>query len=156
MSKVPALLPLRHLARTAIRCATLDLRVVALATLALTAALCWIWRSLMPRPRSAARCVLAVLVFLAVLPSVFPYDHLVPGIHAGASEAEEAMHAAHCHVSPATCSDAPITSGPGQLLFSAPMLLTPSMLAVLLLMTIPALAGITQRPEIRPPLVATG
>jgi hypothetical protein len=154
MTNVPAMLPLLHVAQAAIRVTTLDARVVALAALALVAALCWIWRPPMPRQRTAARGVLAVLVFLAVLPSVFPYDHLLVGVHAGATDAEEATHASHCHVSPATCSDAPITSGPGQLLFGAPIVVVPAMLAVLLLLTIPALTGITRRPEIRPPLLA--
>jgi hypothetical protein len=155
MPTVSAMLPLLHVAQVAVRVTSLDSRVVALAAMALAAALCWIWRPSKPRRRSAARGVLAVLVFLAVLPSVFPYDHVLPGVHAGASEADEAMHASHCHVSPATCSDAPITSGPGQLLFGAPIVVVPSMLAVLLWLTIPALAGITRRPEIRPPLVLT-
>jgi hypothetical protein len=129
--------------------------VIRAGTLAALAALSWISRPLMRRRRTAARAALAALVFLAVLPSVFPYDHLLPGqLLFGASEAEESMHASHCHVSPATCSDAPITSGPGQLLFGTPMVVVPSMLAVLLMLTIPALAGITRRPEIRPPLLA--
>jgi hypothetical protein len=106
--------------------------------------------------RTSAPLALAALVFFAVLSSVLPYDHLLPGLHTGESEAEEAVHASHCHASPATCSDAPVTSGPGQLLFGAPVVVVPSMLAVLVLPTIPVLAGITRRPEIRPPLRATG
>jgi hypothetical protein len=112
-------------------------------------------RGRLPRWRAAARAALAALVFFAVLPSVFPYDHLLPGFPAGESDAAEAMHASHCHARPAACSDAPVTSGPGQLLSGAPVVVVPSMLAVLLLLAVAPLAGITRRPEIRPPVLAT-
>jgi hypothetical protein len=31
-------------------------------------------------------------------------------------------HVQHCHISPSTCSDQPVPSGPGQMLFAEPLL----------------------------------
>jgi hypothetical protein len=92
--------------------------------------------------------VLALAV-LAVLPSVVPYDHLLVQAHDG----HEDVHAAHCHgTSPGSCADAPIPSGPGQMLTNEPLLAAPAMLSLLLLITVVPLAGVTRRPELRPPL----
>ena len=157
-------LPLLHVGQTALRVTTFDLRLTLLGALAFGIATAWIWlptvkeRPLWRRFRrlSMPRVALGLVVFLAVLPSVLPYDHLLPFAgHAAADAAQESVHASHCHVSPGTCSDAPLTSGPGQLLMGAPLLTTPSMLAVLMLFFIPVLAGITRRPNLRPPLLAT-
>jgi hypothetical protein len=92
------------------------------------------------------------MVFFAVLPSVVPYDHLVPGLHRDTSVAAEAVHQTHCHVTPGSCADAPVSAGPGQLIFNEPLVIAPAMLAVLLFFALPAMAGITPRPEVRPPL----
>ncbi|MDP9236762.1 MAG: hypothetical protein M3P30_05090 [Chloroflexota bacterium] len=146
------------------RVTTLDARVVVAALIAFAAVAAALW---LPAPvargfrrglrrRTIARSALALLVFLAVLPSVLPYDHLLPlAGHSDIGKADQAAHASHCHVSPGTCSDAPVTSGPGQLLMGDPLVATPAMLSILLLLTLPALAGITRRPEIRPPLVTS-
>lgn len=121
-------------------------------------AICWLWapRSL-PATRStrasALHTTVAVMAFLAVLPSVIPYDHLLPGTH-NDSPAAEATHAQHCHGSPGSCADAPIAAGPGQFIFSDPLVVAPAMLAVLLASTIPALRGISPRPPTRPPRVS--
>ena len=98
-----------------------------------------------------ASAALVGLVFLALLPSVVPYDHLF-GNDAHDSAAEEAVHVSHCHVSPGTCSDAPITSGPGQLLLSEPLILSPAMVAVLITAVVPVPSSISYRPETPPPL----
>ena len=57
----------------------------------------------------ATRAVMASLVFFAVLPSVVPYDHLLPGLHHDDSAAAEEAHSTHCHVTPGSCADAPLT-----------------------------------------------
>lgn len=101
--------------------------------------------------RRIASPALAVLVFLALLPSVVPYDHLF-GNDAHASTVEDAVHVSHCHVSPGTCSDAPVTAGPGQFILSEPLVRAPAMLAVLTAATVTVLVGISFRPETRPPL----
>ncbi len=108
-----------------------------------------------PRLRRRVRRRLAIttvsaLAVLAVLPSVLPYDHLLPATHA---DGAAAVHASHCHDTPSSCADAPVTSGPGQILDSAPLLIAPALLAVLLLATAPMLVGITRRPILRPPLL---
>lgn len=158
-------IPLLHAGQVMLRVTTVDARVLVLALLifAFTAAAIWLrapmsrsFRRGLRRPRTVARSALIMLVFLAVVPSVLPYDHLLPMAgHTDIGAANEAAHASHCHVSPGTCSDAPVTSGPGQLLMGDPLVATPAMLSILLLLTLPALAGITRRPEIRPPLVTS-
>ncbi len=92
----------------------------------------------------------ATLTMLAVLPSVFAYDHLLTrDTHADDSAA---VHAAHCHGVPGSCADAPVTSGPGQMLDAAPLVVVPPMLSILLLSVAPILIGVTRRPYLRPPL----
>src|SRR6476660_5265518 len=154
------LFPLLHAGQTALRVTTLDLRLTALAALIFVAAALWIWRpaasgaAFLParQRRSLARAALTGLIFLAVLPSVFPYDHLLPGAHD--DDGQEAVHVSHCHVSPGTCSDAPVTAGPGQLLHSQPLLLTPALLAIAMIAAVPVLTGLVLKPEVRPPLRA--
>lgn len=164
MHEIPTGLPLLHVGQTALRVTTFDFRLIlaGIVLFALIAARIWLsprrrrafWRRL--RRASPPRVALGIVVFLAVLPAVLPYDHLLPFAgHAAADAEQETTHASHCHISPGTCSDAPLTSGPGQLLMGAPWLTMPSMLTILLLLTIPALAGITRRPDLRPPLLAT-
>ena len=117
----------------------------------------WITR-LLPLPRLRARARRRLVIFagsaltmLAVLPSVIAYDHLLPrDAHAGQSAA---VHAAHCHDAPGSCADAPVTSGPGQMLNAAPLVVPPAMLSILLLAITPILIGVTRRPYLRPPLL---
>jgi hypothetical protein len=104
-----------------------------------------------PAPRTRRKIALraaAVLTALAVVPAVVPYDHMLPE-QVGAAMS----HAEHCHESPAACADAPVTSGPGQMIDSAPLLAEPGMLAVLLLTATPLLVGLTRRPALRPPML---
>jgi len=156
--------PILNAGQTALHVTSLDLRVTTLASFAFAVAMLIIWR---PAPGARAwyllrrrqrrvlrRTVLTLLVVLAVLPSVLPYDHLLPGVAHADSEEQEAVHASHCHVSPGTCSDAPVTAGPGQLIFADPLLLVPAMLAILLVAISPAARGIVPRPDTRPPRVA--
>jgi hypothetical protein len=131
--------------------------VFAVGVAALSAALAWIWASgpvqrVVPRvTRAALPRVVAAAVILALLPTVFPYDHLfVAPTHDG-DEGE--VHASHCHTAPGSCSDAPIPSGPNQLLDSAPWLVAPALLAVLLFGATPLMRGISRRPDVPPPLL---
>ena len=147
--------PLLHVAETMVRVHDLDLRVLVagVAAFAGTAALIWA-----PRRRGrisirrgdvrqAGRGIILALAFLAVLPSVVPYDHLSASAH---TEHED-VHAAHCHGTPGTCADAPIPSGPGQMLMGEPLTAVPAMLSLLLLVAVVPLVGLTRRPELRPP-----
>ena len=152
-------LVLLHIGQTAVKVTTVDPGILALATAALALCIIAIW---LPRAsqrfgsrrdrRRIGRAVLTAVVFLALLPSVVPYDHLFSGdAHAGSEQ--EALHVTHCHVSPGTCSDAPLTAGAGQLLMGNPLVVAPAMLIVLLIATSTLLVGLTVRPEIRPPLL---
>jgi hypothetical protein len=153
---VPSL-PLLHIAQAAGKVTVVDLRLVTLAALVLAAVSAWQWA---PRPLSvrrlsrmpAMRLTLAVLLFFAVMPSVVPYDHLLPGLRHDDGIAATAVHATHCHISPGSCADAPLAAGPGQLIFSEPLVIAPVMLAVLLIFAAPALVGVTYKPDTRPPL----
>jgi hypothetical protein len=112
-------------------------------------------RRALPRLRTRARrrwLMLAgsLLTMLAVLPSVFAYDHVLP--HDTHADERAAVHASHCHDGPGSCADAPVTSGPGQMLDAAPLVVAPAMLSILLLAITPILIGVTRRPYLRPPL----
>jgi hypothetical protein len=154
-------LVLLHIAQTAVDVTTVDpvVLVAAMAALAVFGAAIWL-----PRPRTPLRVPVSrrcrrravtaattIVVLLALVPAVVPYDHLLGDTHAAGEE--QAVHASHCHISPGTCSDAPVSSGPGQLLMSAPLVVTPTMLAVLVTAAATVLVGVSFRPEIRPPLL---
>ena len=100
--------------------------------------------------RRTARRVAVVMTALALLPAVLPYDHLLPGLHIE-GDAEEAVHASHCHVAPGSCSDVPLASGLGEFVFNEPLVMIPAMLAVAIFATTQVLRGSTPRPEVRPP-----
>jgi hypothetical protein len=142
----------------------LDSGLVALAVLAFAVVASIIWAQPLTRLlvrgrrrqlRSVATGIASVLVFAAVLPSVLPYDHLLPD-HDGVehSAAEERAHSMHCHETPASCADAPISSGPGQFLTSEPLVLVPSMISVLILLALPVWSSFSRRPELPPPMFA--
>ena len=147
--------PLLHVVQAATHVTTVDPAVLALALLSFAAVMAWLWA---PRPlslRRAARsrtmrAVAAVLFFFAVLPAVLPYEHLLPGAHDDGPGAES-IHAAHCHIAPGSCSDVPLASGAGQFLVTEPLVVVPAMLTVLIALTMPAMRGITLRPDTRPP-----
>lgn len=150
---------LLHVAGSATPTRGIDLvaAVLALAVFAAVAAAVWIPacapQALLRRRgrRRLLSLVTGAVVFAAVLPIVLPWDHLFLADH-HESTGEAAVHASHCHETPGTCTDAPVTSGPGQLMLTNPLLPSPALLGVLLLLIAPALAGITLRPETRPPL----
>ena len=149
-----------HIAQTAVQVTTVDPAILssAFALLAFAAVAIWLphspfsFSTLRHRRyrRRAAGAGITALLLLALLPSVVPYDHLFTHAHSDGEEAS--VHVSHCHVSPGTCSDAPITSGPGQLLMGDPFIVAPAMLAVLVAATAALLVGVSLRPEIRPPL----
>jgi len=156
-------LPLLHAGPASLRSSFFDLRAagMAAAAFALATATIWGW----PAPARAAllrrrlwlrlgRRTACVMVALALLPAILPYDHLLPGAHLD-DAAGEAVHASHCHVSPGTCSDVPLASGLGEFLFSEPLVLIPAMLAVVLLASSVVLRGFAPRPEVRPPMLAS-
>ena len=151
-------LPLLHVTQSAVRVTTFDGRVAGFVAIALVSALAIIWRDELPqllRPRirrAVSLHVAAVLVFLALLQAVLPYDHVF--VEYGAiSDADEATHAMHCHLTPGSCADAPISVGPGQLIFSDPLLLTAAaMLLIVVYVTGCTLHGRTLRPDLRPPV----
>ncbi|MEX2246454.1 MAG: hypothetical protein WEC75_07180 [Dehalococcoidia bacterium] len=148
--------PLLHIANTAVDALSLDLRIVVVAIVAFAAvsALISLPRRHVGR-RDRQRAMLfaaAVLTATAVLPSIFPYDHLFGEAPHPGSEAQ-AVHQSHCHATPASCADSPVASGPGQFLQSAPLLVVPSLLSVLLLFAAAPLVGITRRPPTPPPLL---
>ena len=159
MASFIALLPLLHAGQTMLRVTTVDAPILVLAALLFAASATLIWQSPLAgglRHRSGRRRLgrgaVACAVALAVLPSVLPYDHLLPSPGHEEGEAQEAVHASHCHVSPATCSDAPVTSGPGQLLGTAPLLVVPSMLSVLVLAATLAFTSVARQPDVPPPV----
>jgi hypothetical protein len=151
---------LLHIAQTAVQVTAVDPAILATALALLAVAAIAIWLPHSPfsfstlrhrrHRRRATGAAVTTLLLLALLPSVVPYDHLFTHAHADGEEAS--VHVSHCHVSPGTCSDAPITSGPGQLLMGDPLIITPAMLAVLVAATAAVLVGVSLRPEVRPPL----
>jgi len=72
----------------------------------------------------ACRRIAIVMTALALLPAVLPYDHLLPGLHIE-DQAEESVHASHCHVEPGSCSDVPLASGFGEFVFNEPLVAIP-------------------------------
>jgi hypothetical protein len=153
---MPAYLPLLHVAETVVRATVLDGRILVLGALALAVALVFIWA-----PRSDGRIVMRErhwrglargaalgLALFAVLPSVLPYDHLLVTAHAG----HEDTHELHCHGAPGSCADAPLPSGPGQMLGADPLIVVPAMLSLALLVVVLPLSSVSRRPELRPPL----
>jgi hypothetical protein len=153
---------LLHIGQTAVQVATVDPATLVAAAVAFAVAAIAIWLPHSPLSvhtlrsrrgrRRVASATASALVFFALLPSVVPYDHLF--VHdAHAATIDESVHVSHCHVSPGTCSDAPITAGPGQLMLSEPLVLAPAMLAVLIAATATVLVGISFRPETPPPLI---
>ncbi len=153
------MLPLLHAAAPASRAWGVDLRVAAIAAIIgvfLIAVLAFPdeVRTLRRRMKraGAAHCTIAILAAFAVLPSAVPYDHFFAH---NDGPADAAVHAAHCHTTPGSCADAPISSGPGQLLFSQPMLPLPAgddALPSAAHLDDHALAGRSVPPELRPPI----
>lgn len=111
--------------------------------------------------RRLARAAGVVLALLALLPSVFPYDHVLPVAahphdHADARTAHGATesHEQHCHGNASSCSDAPVPAGPGQMIGSDLLAVAPAGLVPVLVVPQPALVGIAEPPEVRPPVRA--
>jgi hypothetical protein len=148
-----ALLPLLHTSQTVVSAAPgAAACLVALAgAIAVGLAAGRVSRMRRRAQRRLVVAAISALALLAVLPSVVPYDHLLPATH---DDGAAAVHASHCHDTPSSCADAPVTSGPGQIIDSAPLLIAPAMLSVLLFAVTPMLIGITRRPILRPPLLS--
>jgi hypothetical protein len=147
--------PLLHAAQAVHTAASINLPALAL-TVGVVAAVATFGAlalaHLLRKARSRRRVALvtgAVLAAMAVAPSVVPYDHL--GAF-GAHDDHSAVHVSHCHTSPASCSDAPVTFGPGQLIGADPLIVVPAMLSMLILAAVAPLLGVSRRPELRPPV----
>jgi hypothetical protein len=148
--------PLLHVAAPPARFAELDVRAVATALLAGAGILLAIWA-----PRScrlvrrrlaragAARLAAGGLMLLAALPAVFPYDHLSLDT---SKSGDDAVHALHCHAAPDSCADAPISSGPGQLIFAEPLLAPPSSRMTPVFSTDATMRSVVREPDLRPPI----
>ena len=152
--------PLLHIGESVRTALTVDRGIVLIAMLAFVAVCAVVWRDELralrhPLARRSVRrrlaaAVAAALVAIAVAPSVLPYDHLLAGGH---SDDHAVVHASHCHdTTPGDCAEAPVGSGPGQFIAASPLLVTPLMLSVLVMLSIPLWRGISRRPDIRPPM----
>lgn len=104
------------------------------------------------RPAGQLQAQICLLALAAFLLSAVPLDHIVAH---GQEAGTEHVHEMHCHGASGDCSDAPVSAGPGQFLLSDPLLVVPSLLAVLVLVLQPAMLGVPTRPRLRPPLVAS-
>jgi hypothetical protein len=93
-------------------------------------------------------------VAFAVLPSVVPYDHLLPAASHAAEHGASEVHTTHCHVAPGSCADAPVTAGLGQYLASDPLIVAPALILIAMVLAMPVLAGVSMRPPTPPPLAA--
>lgn len=126
--------------------------VLALALFSATALAIWTPASKRRRTaRRLARTAVALAVFLAILPTVLPYDHILQPA-AGHADGNASVHETHCHGTPGSCSDAPVTSGAGQFLTAEPLLTVLALTALLMVLVIPTLIGHRTRPVLRPPL----
>jgi hypothetical protein len=150
-----AWMPLLHVAP--ITTSSVDQRLLVLTSLA---AILFTWHLWFPEQErglrrhlvraGAARVTMTALLLAAVSPSVVPFDHLF--FHSDNTPAEEAVHAAHCHVAPGSCADAPLSAGPGQLIFNTPLIVEPAMLSVSVHIGTATLAGRSVPPDLRPPV----
>jgi hypothetical protein len=148
--------PLLHALDAAATVTTVDWWVVGLGALALAVAVTLIWRIDRRIGRRGRRRALhgaaAAVAALALLPSLFPYDHVI-AVSADHGHGDAAMvHASHCHGSPESCADAPVTAGPGQLLGSGELLVPVALVAMVLLLPVAVMRGVTRRPPTPPPL----
>lgn len=154
------MLPLLHVAQSAPELTAVDRSVFASAVAGMGTSLLAIWRprnwrrlNVFRSSRARARAAGAIAgaaMFIAVLPMALPLDHIFARhVHAGG---EQQVHASHCHESPASCSDMPLLSGPGQFLASEPLIVTPALISVLLLFGLASLSGISLKPPVPPPL----
>lgn len=153
-------MPLLHVGQPDLRATVIDFRTTGISAGVFVLVLAAIWQPAWPSAavvlrrrlvRSIGRRLLFLFVVAAVLPAVLPYDHLIVPAHLD-DDAHEAVHVAHCHVSPATCSDAPMSAGLGQFLHADPLVLVPAMLAILLLAALTVPSTTYGRPEPRPPM----
>ena len=153
------ILPLLNAAQSAAKVAHLDRSLLASACAILGSAVTVTWR---PQWRAAANVIrhrgarrrfaagmMISLMFLAMLPSVLPLDHVVSRHQE--SQGHDEVHAAHCHTSPGSCSEMPLQSGPGQFPVRDPLIVAPVLIVILLVMTFPLLFGFRHRPEVPPP-----
>lgn len=97
------------------------------------------------------RFAAAFVLLFAVLPNVAAWEHV---LQSGGTDSGAEVHAAHCHESAGTCSEMPVLSGPGQLLFSDPLLTEPVLGERLLPARDVILVGRFSNPDVPPPRAA--
>jgi hypothetical protein len=148
--------PFLHIS-DAVPATSVDWDVVAVAALMAVSALILIWRPAVPLPRFAptrrgtlARRFGGILMALALVPAVLPFDHLW-GPDGALSPGELASHASHCHVSPATCSDSPATGAALQALTNDALIVEPGFLPTELFTDPQLVHGRTISPLTPPP-----
>ena len=159
--------PLLHVAQTGVESTTVDGGFVVGASAAFVAGTLAVWRRRAlasvrrfadrRRYRRFARVCAGLLMALAVLPAIMPYDHLLPRASASSTTVERgtvAVHESHCHGTTGSCADAPVSAGPGQVLASDPLIVVPVLLSVALLSPAVVLIGIARRPDVPVPLPA--
>ena len=136
---------------------TFDPGVLFVGACVFGVALVTIWAPRRLARRNVRRALLTVgsiAALLAILPAVLPYDHLLPAPGVAAHHKAQETHEEHCHSGLGSCADAPLSSGAGQFLSSAPLLLDPALVLLLLVVSLPLLVGMTVRPTLRPPMQA--
>lgn len=156
------MLPLLRAAQTGAELTTVD-RSVVVSAVGMAATLMGIWRprrwgKINPFKSSVARrrifgWLAGLSLIVAAAPLAAPLDHIFFP-HADAL-AHQNVHTAHCHSSPGSCSDLPLVAGPAQFILNQPLIVVPSLLAVLLVTSTLVLRGLSFKPEIRPPMLAS-
>jgi hypothetical protein len=148
--------PLLHAAGSVRAVYDVDPLAIAGGAALFVAATAWAWAprdGFLVRARTLrrfGRAIAVTLVVAALLPSLFPYDHLLQR-DAHASE-HGPVHALHCHDTPGSCADAPLPAGPGELFAAAPLLTTPALISVAMAVAVVVLCGVTKRPPVPPPV----
>lgn len=154
------LAPILHAGPRAVAdAATVDWRVVALGILALTGLLLLgeirpvrgASRRLRRYFAPSARLLPALVVMFVVFPNAVPIEHVIEHDDSASVRSAEFVHASHCHVSPGTCSDMPITAGPGGMLFTDLLLPSSHLTETIMSGSRLVIVGMTQPPLTPPP-----
>jgi hypothetical protein len=95
----------------------------------------------------------AISLLVLLLAQTFAVDHW-PGVQVmhEASESQDHVHTQHCHINIASCSDAPVSSGPGQFLTSEEWLsTTPLQSTAIIELPAQTITSVSVIPQIPPP-----
>ena len=154
---VTSLVPMLHVVPTRSGPLTVDPAGVLFACLVFGVVLGVLWRSSIAGllgnragRRRVARGIGGALLFLAILPAVVPYDHILLPHHDDSGQSSS-VHQMHCHDTPGSCSDQPMTSGPGEFLFGSPLIVAPSLVSTLLATADARVTSFAEAPATPPP-----